>query len=133
MSEFYNRSKKSWLEKNVIEMHSTYITGKSIIAESVIRTLKNKICKYMTSVSKNVSIDKLDDIVNKYNNTYHSTIKMKSVDVRWSTYIESNKGINNKNPKSKIGDTVIVSKYKNIFAKGYTQNWSEEAFVIKKV
>ena len=80
---------KSWLEKNAIEMSSTHNEGKSAIAERFIRTLKNKIYKYMTSISKNVYIDKLDDIVNKYNNTYHNTIKMKPVDVKWSTYIDS--------------------------------------------
>ena len=69
-SEFYNRSMKSWLEKNDIEMYSTHNEGKSVVAERFIRTLKNKIYKYMTSISKTVCIDKLDDIVNKYNNTY---------------------------------------------------------------
>ena len=78
-------------------------------------------------------IDKLDDIVNKYNNTYHSTIKMKPVDVKSNTYIDSSKEINDKDPKFKIGDIVRISKYKNIFAKGYVPNWSEKVFVIKKV
>ena len=87
----------------------------------------------MTSVSKNVCIDKLDDIVNKYNNTYHRTIKMKPVDVKTSTYIDSSKQINNKDSKLKIDDIVRISKYKNIFVKGYTPNWSEKVFVIKKV
>ena len=103
-------------------MYSTHNEGKSVIAERFIRTLKNKIYKYMTSISKNVYIDKLDDIVNKYNNTYHSTIKMKPVDVKSNTYIDSSKEINNKDPKFKIGDFVRISKYKNIFAKGYTPN-----------
>ena len=85
------------------------------------------------SVSKNAYIGKLDDIVNKYNNSYHSTIKMKPVEVKSNTYIESSKEINNKNPKFKIGDTVRISKYKNIFGKGYTPNRSEEVFVIEKV
>ena len=76
---------KSWLEKNDIEIYSTHNEGKFVIAERFIRTLKNKIYKYMTSISKDVYIDKLDDIVNNYNNTYHSTIKMKSVDVKPST------------------------------------------------
>ena len=124
---------KSWLEKNDIEMHSTHNEGKSVIAERFIRTLKNKIYKYMTSISKNVYIDKLDDIVNKYNNTYHSTIKMKPVDVKSNTYIDSSKEINNKDPKFKTGDIVKTSKYKNIFEKGYVPNWSEEVFVIKKL
>ena len=114
-------------------MYSTHNEGKSVIAERFIRTLKNKIYKYMTSISKNVIIDKLGDMVNKYNNTYHSTIKMKPVDVKSNTYIESSKEINNKNPKFKIGDTVRISKYKNIIAKDYTPNWSDEVFVIKKV
>ena len=131
-SEFYNSSMKSWLEKNDIEMYSTHNEGKSVIAERFIRTLKNKIYKYMTSISKNVYIDKLDDIVNKYNNTYHSTIKMKPVDVKSNTYIDSSKEINDKDPKFKIGDIVRISKYKNIFTKGYIPNWSEEIFVIKK-
>ena len=93
-SEFYNSSFKKWLKDNDIEMYSTNNEGKSVIAERFIRTLKNKIYKYMTSISKNVYIDKLDDIVNKYNNTYHSTIKMKPVDVKSSTYIDSSKEIN---------------------------------------
>ena len=132
-SEFYNRSMKSWLEKNDIEMYSTHNEGKSVIAERFIRTLKNKIYKYMTSISKNVYIDKLDDIVNKYNNTYHSTIKMKPVDVKSNTYIDFSEEVNDKNPKSKIADNVRISKYKNVFTKGYNPNWSEEVFVIKKV
>ena len=87
----------------------------------------------MTSVSKNVYIDKLDDIVNKYNNTYHSTIKMKTVDVKSNTYIDSSKEINDKDPKFKISDFVRISKYKNIFVNVFTLNCSEEVFVIKKV
>ena len=87
----------------------------------------------MTKVSINIYIDKLDDIVNKYNNTYHSTIKMKHVDVKSNIYIDSSKEINDKDPIFKIGDIVRISKYKNTFAKGYTPSWSEEVFVIKKV
>ena len=132
-SEFYNRSMKSWLEKNAIELHSTHNERKSVVAERFIRTSTNKIYKYMTSISKNVYIDKLDDIVKKYNNTYHNTIKMKPIDVKSSTYINSSKEINDEDPKFKIGDIVRISKHKNIFAKGYVPNWSEEAFVIKKV
>ena len=78
-------------------------------------------------------IDKLDDIVNKYNNTYHSTIKMKPVDVKSNTYIDSSEEINDKTLKHKIGDNVRIWKYKNIFAKGHSPNWSEEDFVIKIV
>ena len=129
-SEFHNRSMKSWLEKNDIEMYSTHNEGKSVIAERFIRTLKNKIYEYMTSISKNPYINKLDEIVNKYNNTYHSTIKTKHVVVKPNTNIDSSKEINNKDPKFKIGDIVRISKYKNIFAKDYVPNWSEEVFVI---
>ena len=82
----------------------------------------------MTSVSKNVYIDKLDDIVNEYNNTYHRTIKMKLIDVKDNTYIDFEKEVNDKNSKFKIGDRVRISKYKNIFAKGYMPNWSKEVF-----
>ena len=87
----------------------------------------------MTSISKNVYIDKLDDIVNEYNNTYHTTIKMKPIDVKDNTYINADREMNNKDPKFKVADRVRISKYKIIFAKGYTPNWSEEVFVIKKV
>ena len=87
----------------------------------------------MTSVSKNVYIDKLDDIVDEYNNTYHRTIKMKAVDFKDNTYIDFAKEVNDKDPKFKVGDDVGISKYKIIFAKGYPPNWSEEVFVIKKV
>ena len=87
----------------------------------------------MTSISKNVYIDKLDDIVNEYNNTYHKTIKMKLVDVKDNTYIDFGKKVKNKDPKFKIGDHVRISKYKNIFAKGYMPNWSQEVFIIRKI
>ena len=87
----------------------------------------------MTSISENVYIDKLDDIVNKCNNTYQRTIKMKLLDVKSITYIDSRKEINNEYPKFKVGDAVRISKYKNIFAKVYVPIWLEEVFVIKKV
>ena len=80
--------------KNSIEMYSTHNEGKSVIAKRFIRTLKNKIYKYMNSISKNVYIDKLDYIVNQYNNAYHSKIKMKPVDVKSNIYIDSSKEIN---------------------------------------
>ena len=121
---------KSWLENNDIEMYSTHNEGKSVSAERFIRTLENKIYKYMSSISKNVYNDKLDDLANKYDNR---TIKAKRRDVKSSTYIDSEKGVNNKDPKFKIGDIIRISKYKSIFAKGYVPNWSEEVLVIKKV
>ena len=114
-------------------MYSTNNEGKSVIAERFIKTLKNKIYKYMTSISKNVYIDKLDDIVQKYNNTYHTSTKIKPVDVKDNTYIDFKKEVNDKNPKFKVGDQVRISKYKNIFAKGYMPNWAEEIFIIKKI
>ena len=114
-------------------MYSIHNEGKSVVAERFIRTLKNKIYRYMTSISKNVYIDKLDDIVDEYNNTYHKAIKMKPIDVKDNTCIDFEKEVNNKNPKFKVGDYVRTSKYKNIFAKGYMTNWSEEVFIISKI
>ena len=114
-------------------MYSTNNEGKFVIAERFITKLKNEIYKYMTSISKNIYIDKIDDIVKEYNNKYHTSIKMKPVDVKDNTYIDFKKEINDKNPKFKVGDHVRISKYKNIFAKGYMPNWSEEIFIIKKI
>ena len=114
-------------------MHSTDNEGKSVVAEIIIRTLKNKIYKHMTTVGKNVYFNVLDDIVNKYNNTYHSSIKVKPKDVTDSVFVKYNEEFNKKDPKFKVGDYVRISKYKNIFAKDYTPNWSEEVFVVKKI
>ena len=132
-SEFYNNFFRKWLKDNDIEMYSINNEGKYIVAERFIRRLKTKIYKYMILVSKNVYIDKLDDIVSEYNNTYHRTIKMKPVDVKDNTYVDSKKEVNGKDPKFKVGDRVRISKYKNIFVKGYTLNWSEEVFVVNKI
>ena len=79
----------------------------------------------MTAISKNLYVDKLHDRVNKYNSTNHRTIKMKPADVKSSTYIDSSKENNTKDPKFKIDD-IRISKYKNIFTKGYTPNWSKK-------
>ena len=87
----------------------------------------------MTSILKNVYVDKLGDIVNEYNNAYHRTIKMKPTDVKDITYIDFGKEVNDNDPKFKVGDRVRISKYKTIVNKGYTPNWSEEAFVIKEI
>ena len=117
-------------------MYSAHNEGKSVVAKKFIRTLKNKIYKYMTYIymlSINVYIDKLDDITNKYHSTYQRTIKMEPADVKSSAYIDSGKEINDEDLKLKIRDIVRISKYKNIFAKGYGLNWSEEVFVITKV
>ena len=87
----------------------------------------------MAAISKNVYIDLLDNIVDKYNNTVHRSIKMKPIDVTSDSYAEYNEDFNKKDPKFKVGDHVRISKYKNIFAKGYTPNWSEEVFVVSKI
>ena len=108
-------------------MYSTYNEGKSVVAERFIRTLKNKVFKHMTAISKNVYFDVLDDIVDKYNNTVHKTIKMKPMDVTVDSYAEYIENSIKKVLKFK------VSKYINISAKGYTPNWSEQAFVISKI
>ena len=105
-------------QDNDIEVYSIHNEGKSVVAEKFIRTLKNKIFKYMTNIYwKNAYIDKLDDIVNKYDNIYHSTSKMKAVDVKSSTYIDFGVKNSEKDPKFKVADHVRISKYKNIFAK----------------
>ena len=114
-------------------MYSIHNEGKSVVAERFIRTLKNKIYKYMTSISKNVYIDKLDDIVDEYNNTHHRTIKMKPIDVKDNTYIDFEKEVNDRDPKFKVGDHVKISKYRNIFGRRYTPNCSEEFFGIGKI
>ena len=94
--------------KNDIEIYSTHNEGKSDVSERFIRTLKNKIYKYMTSTSKNVHIDKLDDIVNKYNNTYQRIIKIKPVDVKPSSFIDFDKENNKEGPKFKVVDDVRI-------------------------
>ena len=120
-------------KKNSIEMYSTHNEGKSVVAKRFFRTLKNKIYKHMTSISKNVYTYKLNDIVNEYNNTYHRAIKMKPIDVKDNTYIDSIKQVNDNDPKFKVGNHVRISKYKNTFAKDYTPNWSEEVLTISEI
>ena len=110
-SEFSNKSMKSWLERNDIEMYSTHSEDKSVVVERFIRTFKNKTYKYMTSVSKNVCVDKLNDIVNECKNTYDKTINIKPVDIKSNKYVNSSKEVNDKNPTFKICDNVRISKY----------------------
>ena len=131
-SEFHNRVFKKWLSDNDIIMYSTFNEGKSVVAERFIRTLKNKLYKHMAATGKNVYYDVLDDIVNEYNNTKHSTIKMKLMDVKDNkrVYIAEH---NEKYSRFKVGDRVRISKYKNIFAKGYTPNWSREIIIVNKI
>ena len=108
-SDFYNISFKKWLKNNDIEMYSIYNEGKSVVAERFIRTLKNEVYKHMTVVSKNVYIDKFDDIVNEYNDPYHRTTKMKPI-VKDNTYIDYIKEVNDKDPKFKVVDHVRILK-----------------------
>ena len=130
--EFHNNAFKRWLSRNNIIMYSTYNEGKSIVAERFIRTLKNKFYKHMTATGKNVYYDVLDDIVNEYNITNHNTVKMKPKDVgdNKRVYIDEH---NEKDSRFKVGDRVRISKFKNMFAKGYTPNWSTEIFIVDKV
>ena len=114
-------------------MYSTYNKGKSVVAERFIRTLKNKVFKHMIAVSKNVYFIVLNDIVNKQNNTVHIIKKMEPIDVTSDSYAEYNKDSNEIDTTFKLGDHVRISKYKNVFAKGYTQNWSEEIFIITAI
>ena len=114
-------------------MYSAYNEGNSVVAERFIRTLKNKVYKHITAISKNVYFDVLDYIVDKYNNTYHKTMKIKLVNVGDEFFVEYNKESNRKDPKFKVGDHARISKFKNVFVKGYTPNWSEEIFIIDKM
>ena len=114
-------------------MYSTYNEGKSVVAETFISTLKNKLYKHMTATGKNVYYDVLDNVVNEYNNTKHSTIKMKPKDVgnnNKRVYIDEQ---NEKSVRYNVGDRIRISKLKNVFTKGYTPNWSREIFIINKI
>ena len=130
--EFYNNVFEKWLSDNDINMYSTYNEGKSVVAERFIRTLKNKLYKHMTATGKNVYYDVLENVVNKYINTKHSTIKMKPIDVKKNkrVYIDEH---NEEDSKFKVGDRVRISRYKNIFAKGYAPNWSSEIFIVNEI
>ena len=131
--EFYNNVFKKWLLDNDIIMYSTYNEGKSVVAERFIRTLKNKLYKHMAATGKNIYYNVLDDVVNKYNNTKHSTIKMKPIDIKNDNkrvYIDKH---NEKDSRFKVDDRVRISKFKSIFAKGYTPNWSKEIFIVNKI
>ena len=114
-------------------MYSTYNECKSVVAERFIRTLKNKLYKHVMATGKNVYYDVLDDVFNKYNNTKHSTIKMKPIyvgDNNKRVYVDEH---NEKDSRLKVGDRVRISKFKNIFAKRYTPNWSKEIFIVDKI
>ena len=108
-------------------MYSTFNEGKSVVAERFIRTLKNKLYKHMTATGKNVYYDVLDDVVNEYNNTKHN-IYIDDIDIEYILM-----SIIKKVARYNVGDRVRISKFKNIFAKVYTPNWSREIFVINKI
>ena len=113
-------------------MYSTYNEGKSVVAERFIRILKNKLYKNMTATGKNVYYDALDDVVSKYNNTKHSTIKMKPIEVKNNKRVYTDEH-NEKDRRFKVGDRVRISKFKIIFAKAYTPKWSKEIFIVNKI
>ena len=121
-NEFYNRLMNYFCKKMIKKCMQHIMKENLLLLKDSLEPEKNKIYKYITLVLQNVHTDKLDDIVDKYNNTYHSTIKMKPADVKSSTYIDFSKGYKEKDSKFKNGDVVRVSKYKNIFARGYTPN-----------
>ena len=131
---FCNNVFKKWLSDNDIIMYSTYNEGKSVVAERFIRTFK--LYKHMTTTGKNVYYDVLDEVVHKYNNTKHSTLKMKPIDVKDNNnnnkrvYVDEHNEICS---RFKVGDRVRISKLKNIFANGYTPNWSTEIFIVNKI
>ena len=132
-SEFYNKVFKNWLKNKEIEMYSTYNEGKSVVAERFIRALKNKLYKHMTAIGKNVYWNVLNDVVEKYNNTINRSIGMKPKDVKSdkeAVYVAES---SEKRARFSVGDRVRISKFKNIFAKGYTPNWSKEIFVVNKI
>ena len=131
--KFYNNVFEKWQSDNDINMYSKYNEGKSVVAERFIRTLKNKLYKHMTATGKNVYYDVLDDVVNKYNNTKHSTIKIKPIDFGDNNKREYIDEHNEKDSKFKVGDRVRISRYKNIFAKGYAPNRSSEIFIVDKI
>ena len=122
--EFYNKLFRRFMRINNIEMHSTYNEEKSAVAKRFIRTLKKIFFKHMAAFSKNIYFDVLDNIVNKYSNTVHNTIQIKPIDVTSAFYTEYNEDSNETKPKFNVGNHVRISKYKKIFAKGYTQDWS---------
>ena len=130
--EFHNRDFKTWLSDNDLIMYSTFNEGKSVVAKRFIRTLKNKLYKHITATGKNVYYV-LDDVVNEYNITKHNTIKMKPKNVKNDSkkvYIDE---YNKKDSRFNVGDRVRIFKFKNIFAKGYTPNWSREIFIVDKI
>ena len=116
-NKFDNKSIKSWLQDKDIETYSVHNEEKPVFAERFIRTLKSKIYKHTTSILKSVNINKIDNLVDKYNNTYYRTIKMKPIGIKTNTHIDFDVENNGEDPKFKIGSHIKISKY------GYTPDW----------
>ena len=138
-SEFYNQTFDKWLDDNEIECYSTYNEGKAVVIERFNRTLKGKMWRYFSANNTNVYLDVLPKLINDYNNSKHRTIKMSPAEA--SNKKNESKVWNNlygeimaiTKAKFKIGDKVHISKYKRMFEKGYTPNWTEEVFIIDKI
>ena len=131
--EFYNRTMDRWLEENGIERYSTYNEGKAVVVERFNRTLKTRMWKYMSANNTYRYIDVLDELLRKYNSSYHRSIRSdkRNESAVWNhLYGDVVAPIK---PKLKVGDRVRISKKKTIFEKGYTPNWTEEVFEITHV
>ena len=138
--EFYNKSMDKWLEDNYIHRYSTFNEGKAVVIERFNRTLKEIMWKYFTTNNTNKYIDSLDDMVSTYNNTLHRSIKMtpsEASQIENEDIVRSNLygGIKERTKKTKfkVGDHVRIPRYKRLFEKGYTPNWTKEIFQIDKI
>ena len=130
--EFYNKLMSEWLENNDIFIFLTYNEGKSVITERFIKTLKAKIYKKTTANDSKTYLSYLNKMIDQYNNTYHHSTNKKPINADYSALTEPNE-TNSKVPKFKVNDEVRIAKYKNIFIKGYTENWSRGIFIIDSV
>ena len=130
--EFYNKLMSEWLENNDLFIFLTYNEGKSVITERFIKTLKAKIYKKTTANDSKTYLSYLNKMIDQYNNTYHHSTNKKPINADYSALTEPNE-TNSKVPKFKVNDEVRIAKYKNIFIKGYTENWSREIFIIDSI
>ena len=130
--EFYNKLMSEWLENNDIFIFLINNEGKSVITERFIKTLKAKIYKKTTANDSKTYLSYLNKMIDQYNNTYHHSINKKPINADYSALTEPNE-TNSKVPKFKVNDEVRIAKYKNIFIKGYTENWSRGIFIIDSV
>ena len=130
--EFKDKLMQECLENNDVLMYSTRNAGKSVIAEELIKTLKVKIYKKIRATGSKSYLPYLNKLVDQYINTYHHSINKKPINADCSALTEKNK-MHPKAPKFKVNDRVSITKHKNIFSKGYTENWSREIFIIDSV